>query len=188
MRELTLTIKVPEFTEEALSKGILDACAERILGGRHYEGADEDGEVYSRWEPGIVKEIREQARVHTMQRVDGLVSAQLEQTIADLLDGEFSPVSQWGDAGPPTTLRAIIGAQVQVWLAEKVDERGRKPGYGGKGKPRLDWVIREHVESVMRDELKSTLSQAKAEVKKALNKRVTEQIGKTVLGVLKLEV
>lgn len=71
---------------------------------------------------GLVHEIRKEVR----ERVTGVIDAQINNIVADLLAKEFTPVDAFGEAsGTPTTIRAILSKKAETFLQEKVDSQGR---------------------------------------------------------------
>ncbi len=195
MSRVTLTVNVPEFTEEELRAAVLEACVERILGVVTEEDISQDcfsGEPVSQ---GKVKrdgtsiaELRQEAKDITVRKVREVVEAKTEAVVTEVLAGEFQPVTRFGDRQKTTTLREMIGTFGMEYLTAQVNEHGSPAGsFENKAQPRLHYLVKKLTEDVYAQELKKEVDAAVAEFKKSMAGKVSGEITETVQRLLGLK-
>lgn len=200
MPALTITIDVPEFTDEEIRDAVLRQITDKVLGS-YIDDSDELIEGRRGDDPGdfrpsrkkvdgsFIKHLREQAAEYVTQEVKRVVESRVTGVVDEVLAGTFQPVTKWGEVdGGPTTLRAMIGKFGTDYLNAPVDGKGDHTGYDARNSKttRLHFLIGQMVPQVYAAELKGFVQQQAAEVKAAFAGRVSGEITETVQKLLGL--
>lgn len=199
MPKVSLTVEVPEFTEEELRSAVLDAVVERVLGdytdddaelieGRRGDDPDDFRPSRKRVEGAFMKRLRQEAQEHLTAKVKAIVEGRTATVVDEVLASEFTPVSQFGEAGKPTTLRQMIGDFGLAYLTAEVDGTGRpvERYHNGPKHRRLDWHIQVVTAEVFKSELLALVKAASEDIKRNLSGKVAAEVTDTVQRLLGL--
>lgn len=174
MPTLTVNINVPDLSEDEITKAIINAATAKVLGSYVEECEDDEGS-YPRWNEAQLAAMRKEARDSAMRQIDDLVKKVAPDIVNDVLNAEFTPTNEWGEArGKPTTMRALIATYAKSWLETKVDDNGRE-GYG-VGRVRLQWIVAKEVEQQFATKLRAEAEKAAEMVKAGLVAKAGELV------------
>jgi hypothetical protein len=199
MPKVSLTVEVPEFTEEELRSAVLAAVVERVLGyhvddtpelieGRRGDDPDDFRPASKRVEGAFLKRLRQQAEEHLTAKVKAIVEARTATVVDEVLASEFTPVSRFGEAGKPTTLRQMIGDFGLAYLTAEVDGLGKpvERYHNGPKWRRLDWHVQAQTTEVFKSELLALVKAASEDIKRSLSGKVAAEVTDTVQRLLGL--
>lgn len=200
MPALTITIDVPEFTDEEIRDAVLRQITDKVLGsyiddepvlieGRRGDDLSDFQPSRKKVDGSFITRLREQASEYVTQEVKRVVESRVTGVVDEVLAGTFQPVTKWGEVdGGPTTLRAMIGKFGTDYLNANVDGQGRTDTYDARNSKttRLHFLIGQMVPQVYTAEIKNFIQQQADEVKRAFAGRVSGEITETVQKLLGL--
>lgn len=105
------------------------------------------------------------------EAINKMVAAQL----AGLSTTTFRETDSWGTSrgGVTYTLLEIVLKKVGQWLEVKVDRNGRSDSHSTRDKTRAQWLIQEEAEALVKGELEPAIKQAKADLKRAVEAKLS---------------
>jgi hypothetical protein len=168
---------------------ILTVTWDTVIGARTtgYGGPDEPPEV----EPidlgslvvehisrTLIEEVRRDIRTEVVKAVSPAIKAEVTAVVREALAGTVQRTNSWGQAeGEPATLRDLILAEVTAWLGEKpprsgYNDREREGGFRA--------LLRHEVTEALRNDLRETITAARADVAAKVRDSAAEIIGSVV--------
>jgi len=201
MPALTLTINLPEFDDispDELREAVKTALVDHVLGtyindedelieGRRGDDPADFRPSRKKVEGAFLAQMRHEAQEHLLAKVKTVVESRTVAVVDEILAGEFRPVDRFGDAGKPTTLRAVIGNYGMDYLTAEVDEQGRTDSYAsGRRQSRLSFLVKQITADVFAKELKAEVDKAAAEFKRSMAGKISGEITQTVNRLLGL--
>jgi hypothetical protein len=197
MPKIQLSIEVPEYTDDEIHAAVLAACVERVLGV--YDDVEYEQGSFSidptestitrvKRDGKFITDLRNEATALVQAKTREIVEARTGAIVDEALSGRFTPVDQFGNREPTTTLRSMIAKFGMEYLNCEVDDRGQPiRGYhNGPKRPRFHYLIDEAVKAVFAKELEDRVKQVTAEIKAGLSGKVSAKISETVLALLAL--
>ncbi len=131
----------------------------------------------------IITAVRSKVVTKLLNDAGPRIEEVLGQSIADLVDADFTPVDEWGEPTrkEATSLRKLTKEKATKYLAEKVDKDGKASSYGSVG-TRGEWMARKAAEEAItyecKRELEVVIAKAKSEVLGMVMRFLTDTIGK----------
>jgi len=175
MPVMTVSINVPEVSEEEIYNAIVIAATKQVLGQYGEIRTDDDGNEYVEYSQKRLDAMRKDVGERVNAAVDALVKKVAPDIVNDVLNAEFTPTNEWGEArGKPTTMRALIASYAKAWLEAKVDDNGRE-GYGAS-RVRLQWIVAKEVEQQFNTKLRAEAEKAAEMVKAGLVAKAGELV------------
>ena len=190
---ISITVQVPvtNLTAEAIEAAVIARVLAAVLPTQGEAYDEQTGESYTRFDPSYINKMRATADAKMAALVEQLVAKNGEAFVADILNGEFQPMTAWGErSGPPTTIRHMVYQHARSWIDGEVQENGQeiRGYYNGTKVKRLHWLIHAEVQKFFAAEAKEVVAKIAAEVKPLiagqLSAAVTETVGR-LLGVSK---
>lgn len=187
-KTVTLSIEVPtcDLTPEAMQEAVIAAAVREVLGIRIATRTDEDGDVHEYETNDTVKHFRARVEAEVARQAKEIVESKGEQFVTDILEGGFTPVDRYGDAGKPTTIRKSVATYAREWMEAKVDKDGRMDGYSNRDITRLQYLVRLEVERAFKEELRAMVAGTAATIKPEIARQIREAVGSainTAIGV-----
>lgn len=113
----------------------------------------------------LIDGMRRDVRDMVVQSVTETIQTEVGAIVREQLDGTIRPTNQWGESqGEPQTLRALLAAEMQRYLAEK--PRDNRDGYSGSS-PRpggFRLLLEREIDNALSTELRATIQQARKDV------------------------
>ena len=190
MQTIPITVQIPldDLTPEDIRAAVIAEVADRVLGRRNITRQEEDGEEYTVPDYTILHEMRVDAQKEVSAAIKTVVDTQVPAEVERVLSGTFTPMTTWGDrAGPPTTIREMIGGHAKRWLEEMVDRRdGQVRGYSDNGKvARLHYLIAKEVDAAFDATLKAEVAKVGTEIKTLMAGKINAAIAEVVNRIVK---
>lgn len=117
-----------------------------------------------------------------------MIAVRAREVIAELLGKPLQPTDSYGNPkGAPTTLQAILTAQIESWATTPVNREGRpstEHHCGSKPVPRLDWMLGEIVSDKMRHEMAEETKKIASQLKDGATKVIAKQIADKISGLV----
>ena len=182
-KTVTLTIEVPacNMTPEVMEEAVVTEAVRQVLGIRTEIRHDEDGEEYEAEVNDTVKAYRARVEAEIATQTRAMVASVGPQFVTDILEGGFTPVDQYGNAGKPTTLRRSVSEYAREWLEAKVDRNGSTATYyDSNGITRLHWLVRQEVERAFKAELQTMIAETAATIKPEIARQIREAVGTAI--------
>lgn len=128
----------------------------------------------------IGDDIEREVRKQVVKAVD----EQVNQIVKSVLEREFTPVDQFGDAkGDPTSVKEIISKKAESFLSEVVDGSGKKADhYSSTKQPRTNYILGQLVSEAINTEAKNQIKviaeQAKGKAMQQVAELLVKQLSK----------
>lgn len=185
METIPITINLPatDLSKEALEKAAVNHVVSMILESKIVRRYDEygDGYHYEEMEGDAIKGLRGRATEIVEDKVKAVVEAEVPKVVQEVLDGEFHPVTRYGDKKGPTTLRTLIAETAEKWLEASVDARsGESPSYNRPKSRRLEYLIRSEVDRLYKETIAAETKKIGAEIKKQMSGKINAAIADVV--------
>lgn len=175
---ITVNIPITDITAEKIHEEAVRVAVERILGITVYH--DNDGDEQE--DLTLLIQLRAQATKLAHDKIIAATDATIPRVIEEVLKSPFIPTNPYGECkGGPMTLREQIAGQVKVYLGEKIDNYGT-PRYDGS--PRLNTLVRKHIEEAFADGLKAEVAAATAAFRAGLKEKLATSIAEAVANLL----
>lgn len=187
---VTVNIPVTDLTAEAIEEAVINRCVAKVL-GTDSEGYDEDGELYRKYDDALIKRMRAATENLIVERIGVVVEKNGDTFVADVLNGQFQPMNEWGEKkGAPTSIREMVYKHARAWLDMGVKPDGSAVDryYSGPQIRRLHWLVSSEVAAAFKGEIGEQVKAVAAEIKPAIAKQFTAAVAETVnrlLGVSK---
>lgn len=166
---MALSIEELGITQEELQQRVVDAIVTSVC-----DDVEEDGA--SRF----FRELKLEVQKQVTARVSIALDASLGAAINDVLTGVYQPVNEWGEPkGKPTCLREMVQEKAARFVSETVDKDFKPSTYNAM--PRIDRLVKDHVEKAVGHEIKSCLDKAVEEEKARLQLKVAQVIVDRIL-------
>lgn len=115
----------------------------------------------------IVESVEHDLKAAVISSVKEHVSAQVGAKVAEVLDTNIQPTTEWGEAkGPATSLREIVARSAREYMAIRVNKEGSESSYHAD-RSRLEYLVQKEVEKTfnyqMQSEVKKAVEMARAE-------------------------
>lgn len=189
---ITVQIPVTNLSAEAIEEAIIRASVNRVLGITTRFVTDEDGDNEEEIpDTRALDRMKAEVERQVGERIAEVVAAEVPATVREVLNGTFQPMTRWGEKdGGPTTIRDMVHGYAKKWIDEAVDARGESQQYRTDGvrRPRLHWIVMQHVEEAYKATLKAEVDAVAGEIKPMLRAKLSEAVSETVsrlLGVSK---
>jgi len=158
-------------TKEYLCKRFYELFKEDIKEDYDYQGMIES--AISEKISKIKKEIKD------------IIGKDIKEYVHSLVRGEIQPVDQWGEpVGNKTTIKQQIIDVANNYLSEYVTPDGKTSAYSSK-QTRLQYVVKQVLESSFSKEFNEVVSNYMREVKANLPKQLSKEIAENILHCLK---
>lgn len=166
---MALSIEELGITQEELQQRVVDAIVTSVC-----DDVEED--VASRF----FRELKLEVQKQVTARVSIALDASLGAAINDVLTGVYQPVNEWGEPkGKPTCLREMVQAKAARFITETVDKEFKPSNYDAM--PRIDRMVKDHVEKAVGFEIKRELEKAVDAEKARLQLKVAQVIVDRIL-------
>lgn len=133
---------------------------------------------------GSVRDLfREQVQAIAKQAAPKIIEAHLNLAIDNIVNGQYQPVNEWGEAkGPKTSLREMVQSRCVSYLNDKVNSRGETASYDTVG-TRAQWLANESAKKSFDVDIKAhvvkEIAAAKEQIKTMLGKHIAETLLKS---------
>lgn len=103
------------------------------------------------------------------------IREQVTSVIAETLAAPIQTTNRWGDgAGPPTSLRSLIGQEVERYT------KGKRESYGGQVTGPFQELVKAEVHRAMEKELRDAIADARRRVQAEVHAKAAQLIADAV--------
>jgi len=142
--------------------------------------------VVSSVSKGITEQVQKEASATITPKVNELV----EKTYEELVAGKVVLTDKWGDKKHEyPSIKELIKARWDEWLAEIVDDRGNKSdGYTrGHVTERVNFLVKNQIEAFSKEWTKKVLEEITNNIKKTLSDDLKVALGERVMDVIDIK-
>lgn len=125
----------------------------------------------------IVASLRRDMYEQMQERVKAQIRASIDVELQKVFEKVLTPTDSYGTVRPgaqPMTLVEVVVKQAESYLAEKVNDRGEKPGYSDRKMTRAQFFVGQISKEFVEKQFAPQVKEAQAAVKAQIGDKLAE--------------